>query len=94
VEGIRVLWGRCFEFERLLPYQPIADALRTVMLTLSATERTEFPAWVWKAVSQLVPENLTEDVVDAPLPDVTQYQVRLFGGVTHSCPVYRSMERF
>jgi DNA-binding SARP family transcriptional activator len=28
--GNRVLWGRCYEFERLLPYQPIAEALRSL----------------------------------------------------------------
>jgi DNA-binding SARP family transcriptional activator len=26
-QGTRVLWGRCYEFEHLLPYQPIAEAL-------------------------------------------------------------------
>ena len=27
-QGVRVLQGRCYEFERLLPYQPMAEALR------------------------------------------------------------------
>jgi predicted ATPase len=27
-QGVRVLWGRCYEFERLLPYQPLAEALQ------------------------------------------------------------------
>jgi len=30
-QGIRVLWGRCYEFEHALPYQPVADALRTCL---------------------------------------------------------------
>jgi predicted ATPase len=29
-QGARVAWGRCSEFERLLPYQPISEALRTL----------------------------------------------------------------
>jgi DNA-binding SARP family transcriptional activator len=52
-KGFRVLWGRCYEFERLLPYQPFADALRTVLPSLSSTERAHFPAWVLNAVCQL-----------------------------------------
>ncbi len=26
--NVRVLWGRCYEFERVVPYQPFAEALR------------------------------------------------------------------
>jgi len=43
-QGIRVLWGRCYEFERALPYQPVADALRTVLSTLTPPELAGFPA--------------------------------------------------
>ncbi len=34
-KGIQVLWGRCYEFERMLPYQPIAEALRSVSTFLT-----------------------------------------------------------
>ena len=30
-QGVRVLWGRCYEFERLLPYQPVGEALQAVL---------------------------------------------------------------
>ena len=80
--GFRVLWGRCYEFERLLPYQPFGDALRTVLPTLSSVERAHFPAWVLKAVCQLTPECFTEETGnDAPY-DVSYDQARLFSGVT------------
>ena len=29
-QGVRVMWGRCYEFERTLPYQPIVEALRAL----------------------------------------------------------------
>jgi predicted ATPase len=75
--GIRVLSGRCFEYERLLPYQPIAEALRTVLPTLSVRERADFPAWVLSEVSQLVPDVSVKD------DNNTSYdQTRLFEGVT------------
>lgn len=81
-KGFRVLWGRCYEFERLLPYQPFADALRTVLPSLSSIERTHFPGWVLNAVSQLVPEYLAEETDIAPPQDITHDQARMFSGVT------------
>jgi predicted ATPase len=33
--GVRVLWGRCYEFERVVPYQPVAEALRAILPTLA-----------------------------------------------------------
>ncbi len=40
--GIRVLQGRCYEFERLLPYQPVAEALRSLPPTLAAAALQTF----------------------------------------------------
>ena len=31
-QGTRVLTGRCYEFERLLPYQPVAEGLQALEL--------------------------------------------------------------
>jgi ABC-type oligopeptide transport system substrate-binding subunit/DNA-binding SARP family transcriptional activator len=58
LQGVRVLWGCCYEFERALPYQPVAEALRTVLPSLTAAELTDFPSWVLEEVARLVPEVL------------------------------------
>jgi predicted ATPase len=57
-QGLRVLWGRCYEFERILPYQPISDAMRMASLTLSNNEVAGFPDWVQREIARLVPELL------------------------------------
>ncbi len=55
-QGTRVLWGGCYEFERIIPYQPVAEALRSVLPSLSAGELATFPVWVLAEVGRLVPE--------------------------------------
>jgi ABC-type oligopeptide transport system substrate-binding subunit/DNA-binding SARP family transcriptional activator len=62
-QGVRVLWGRCYEFERLLPYQPIAEGLRAALGTLTPDELASLPAWTIAAVARLVP-----DVLERPVP--------------------------
>jgi DNA-binding SARP family transcriptional activator/predicted ATPase len=57
-QGIQVLWGRCFEFERVLPYQPVADALRSSLPLLPQEELAGIPAWALREVARLVPELL------------------------------------
>ncbi|HEY66305.1 MAG TPA: AAA family ATPase, partial [Caldilineae bacterium] len=82
-QGIRVLWGRCYEFERLLPYQPVVEAIRTVLPTLTSADLTDFPTWSVAEVSRLVPE-LMEHHPDlaAPAPLRSgQEQARLFDGL-------------
>jgi ABC-type oligopeptide transport system substrate-binding subunit/DNA-binding SARP family transcriptional activator len=78
--GTRVLWGHCYEFERLLPYQPIADALRTMLQTLTAPELRVFPAWTLAEVARLVPEVLEKRPETEVAPPVTpdQEHARLF----------------
>jgi ABC-type oligopeptide transport system substrate-binding subunit len=79
-QGIRVLWGRCYEFERLLPYQPISEALRTLLPGLAPAD---LAPWVAAEVIRLVPE-LAEHFpgLEAPAAaDVAQDQARLFDGV-------------
>jgi DNA-binding SARP family transcriptional activator len=56
--GVRVLWGRCYEFERLLPYQPIAEALQTILPALTSAELADFAAWTVAEVARLAPEVL------------------------------------
>jgi hypothetical protein len=57
-QGARVLWGCCYEFERALPYQPVAEALRTVLPSLTSAELTGFPSWTLEEAARLVPEVL------------------------------------
>ncbi len=55
-QGRRVLWGRCYEFERILPYQPVAEALRTLLPVLAPAELAALPSRVLAGVSWLAPE--------------------------------------
>jgi DNA-binding SARP family transcriptional activator len=57
-QNLRVLWGRCYEFERILPYQPISDALRMALFAIANNEVVELPAWVQREIARLVPELL------------------------------------
>ncbi|UCH09124.1 MAG: AAA family ATPase [Fidelibacterota bacterium] len=82
-QGIRVLWGRCYEFERVLPYQPIAEALRTILPTLTPAELADLAPWVFAEVARLVPE-MAEHFPDLEAPasiPSDQEQARLFDGV-------------
>lgn len=54
-QGDSVLSGRCYEFERFLPYQPLAEALGGVVPTMSQLELDAHPAWVLAQVARLVP---------------------------------------
>ncbi len=56
--GTRVLWGHCYEFEHLLPYQPIAEILQQAALSLRPAFAARLPAWVLREVSRLAPEIL------------------------------------
>ncbi|MGD9048291.1 MAG: AAA family ATPase, partial [Anaerolineae bacterium] len=82
-QGARVLWGRSYEFERALPYQPVAEALRMAVSTVSPTELAGCPPWVLGGVARLVPElgdrHSELEVVAAVRPD--QEQARLFDGI-------------
>nr|MBC7243856.1 AAA family ATPase [Chloroflexota bacterium] len=81
--GVRLLWGRCYEFERHLPYQPIAESLRSILPTISATELECFPTWVLAEVSRLVPE-LAERRPGLSLPvlnSLDEERTRLFDSV-------------
>ncbi|MDX1524559.1 MAG: AAA family ATPase, partial [Anaerolineae bacterium] len=58
-QGVRVLSGRCYEFERMLPYQPIVEALRPWLLSQKPGELASLPHWVQEEISWLVPDVLT-----------------------------------
>ncbi len=55
-QGVRVLEGRCYEFERLLPYQPVAEALRALPVTVATTVAANLPEWIAAQVNRLAPE--------------------------------------
>jgi predicted ATPase len=62
-QGIRVPWGRCYEFQRALPYQPITEALRAILPTLTPDGLAGFPTWNLREVARLVPELLEKLVL-------------------------------
>jgi ABC-type transport system substrate-binding protein/DNA-binding SARP family transcriptional activator len=84
-QGVRVLWGRCYEFERLLPYQPVAEALQAVVLALAPADLENLPSWVLAELARLLPE-LGEKLpglrASREIP-LDQEQKHLFDGVTH-----------
>jgi oligopeptide transport system substrate-binding protein len=55
-QGVEVLYGRCYEFERMLPYQPVVDGLRSILLNLKRAELENFPDWVLDKLAYLIPE--------------------------------------
>ncbi len=81
-QGGRVLWGRCFEFERVLPYQPVAEALHGLLPALSAQELASLPAWAVAEAGRLAPEigELRPDARPTPRPDADHEH--LLEGVT------------
>jgi ABC-type oligopeptide transport system substrate-binding subunit/DNA-binding SARP family transcriptional activator len=81
--GDCVLSGRCYEFERFLPYQPVAEALGGVVPAMSQPGLEAHPAWVLAEVARLVPE-LLEKVpgLDAtPALRSGEERLRLFEGL-------------
>jgi DNA-binding SARP family transcriptional activator len=78
--GARVLWGRSYEFERVLPFQPLADALRTLLPSLTSSELQDIPAWTLGEVARLVPEILEKEPEIEVTPTVApdQERARLF----------------
>ncbi len=72
-QGVRVLQGRCYEFERLLPYQPVAEALRSLPPDAAAAASAALPEWITAQVSRLAPE-LIGTSPPAPLPSTRSGQ--------------------
>jgi ABC-type oligopeptide transport system substrate-binding subunit/DNA-binding SARP family transcriptional activator len=83
-QGTRVLCGRCYEFERMLPYQPLAEALRTTLPALTSSAPGDLPAWILREIARLVPEVLEArpDLEATPAIRSDEERARLFDGVT------------
>jgi oligopeptide transport system substrate-binding protein len=81
--GVRVLWGRCYKFERVLPYQPVAEALRAILPILTPAELADFPAWILGELARLVPEVLEKQPELEVTPTIRsdQERARLFDGI-------------
>ena len=84
-QGTRVLWGRCYEFEHLLPYQPIAEALRPSLTGLTTEAISRLPEWVIGELGRLIPGMLAgrPKYEGRPSTSTDQDQVHLFAGVEH-----------
>jgi DNA-binding SARP family transcriptional activator len=57
-QGFIVLKGNCYEFERGLPYQPIADALWSSIPSIPDSDLSGLPDWAMREVARLAPELL------------------------------------
>jgi ABC-type oligopeptide transport system substrate-binding subunit/DNA-binding SARP family transcriptional activator len=81
--GVRILWGNCYEYGRALPYQPVAEALGTVLAALTAEELRAFPSWSLEEVARLVPEILEKraGLQAAAAISSDEQRSRLFDGV-------------
>jgi oligopeptide transport system substrate-binding protein len=55
-QGGQVAHGRCYEYDRPLPYCAINEALHDLLSRLPAIALSRLPAWVLAEVSRLVPE--------------------------------------
>jgi predicted ATPase len=82
-QGVRVLWGRCYEFERLLPHQPVAEALGAALLSMTADELEELPQWALAEAARLAPALLEKNPGLAVVPAIRsdQERARLFDGL-------------
>ncbi|NIN69471.1 MAG: AAA family ATPase, partial [Anaerolineae bacterium] len=83
-QGVRVLWGRCYEFERVLPYQPVTEALESTLPALSSSELAGFPAWIVTEVARLVPDVLEKrpDLDVTPAVPSDEERTRLFDAMS------------
>ena len=83
-QGVRVLQGRCYEFERLLPYQPIAEALKSLPPAVAAAAAAALPEWITVQVSRLAPDLFGQEptLPELALGPQGKAQERLFEGVS------------
>ena len=75
-----ILHGRCYEFERLLPYQPFAEAIGPLVTTLSAADWAQLPAWVLTEMTRLLPD-LLDYLPDPKLAELPPDRTRLLSAI-------------
>ena len=83
--GMRVVQGRCYEFERLLPYQPVAEALRSLPPALAAAASAAVPGWIIAQVTRLAPDLFGQapELPGTASGQGAEEQERLFEAVSH-----------
>lgn len=81
-QGVRVLQGRCYEFERLLPYQPVVEALRSLPADVVTAAGAALPAWASAQVARLAPDLMAPTKVTPSGMLGSEEQERLFDGVS------------
>lgn len=92
--GIRIVQGRCYEFERLLPYQPVAEALRSLPPTMAAAVTATLPEWITAQVSRLAPNLFDPDSgsPDAAAAAQGESQEKLFEAVSRFFAQFAAQE--
>ena len=81
--GVKAVYGRCYEFERMLPYQPLVDGLRRVLQSMAAVELKSFPNRILKELIYLMPElnNQFPEGFDQPELQYEEAQHHLFDAI-------------
>lgn len=79
--GKPVLYGRCYEFERLLPYQPFGEALRLLLANFKTADWQQLPTWTIGELSRLLPE-LVERLPEQKSAGLQPDRIRLFYAIS------------
>lgn len=80
--GEAALYGRCYEFERLLPYQPFAEALRPLLTSFRTADWLRLPSWAVGEMTNLLPE-LLEKLPEQQSNDLQPERTRLFNALSY-----------
>ena len=85
-QGARVLWGRCYEFERVLPYQPICEGLRMALAGMGPADLARYPGWVLGELARMVPGllEIVPGLADSAAAPSEQEQARLYEAVART----------
>jgi DNA-binding SARP family transcriptional activator len=75
--GCRVLLGRCYESEQILPFAPWLEILRNAWSLAGQQWRADLPAAVARELGRILPETWGTDAGATPAPDY----LKLFEGV-------------
>jgi DNA-binding SARP family transcriptional activator len=79
--GMRILQGRCFEFERLVSYQPFAEILRAIPDDLTNAALAELPPWMVTQINRLTPERASYPSTLTPSATDVIQQTQLFESI-------------
>jgi DNA-binding SARP family transcriptional activator len=82
--GAQVGWGRCYAFERALPYQSLAEALRGLFAETPSATFEALPPWVTAELVRLLPELAGRLTSESASPATTADQTNLFEAVSHA----------